>query len=99
LATDVGRGLLDDRLRSMTADDRMLLHERMRQDAFRLVWAQADRAGISEPLVLTRFLLERLYPDLRGSRLDAIMGRFAQLEAAGLWSGPRRPRDDDILGD
>ncbi len=63
----------------------------MRRDAFRLAWAQADRAGPMTPLALTRFLLERLYPDLRGARLDRIMEQFAELEREGRWTGPIRP--------
>lgn len=43
------------------------------------------------PLELTRFLLRRLYPDLEGPRLEAVMTRFAELEASGRWAGPQRP--------
>ena len=67
----------------------------MRGNAFLRVWAQADRAGPMEPLALTRFLLERLYPEFRGARLDAIMAEFARLQAEGRWSGPVRPAEDD----
>lgn len=44
-------------------------------------------------LELTRSLLERLYPDLRGMRLDWIMARFAHLEREGRRPGPVRPAD------
>ena len=69
----------------------MRLHEGMYRLAFRQVWAQADRAGPMTQLELTRFLLERLYPDLRGERLDRIMERFAELERDEGWTGPTRP--------
>lgn len=91
MAAEIGRIALDGRLRMLTAVERARIIERMNHDARVLVWAQADRAGVTEPLALTRFLLERLYPELRGERLDSIMERFAELAAAGRWSGPRRP--------
>jgi len=36
---------------------------------------------------------ERLYPSLRGERLDRIMEQFADLERAGRRPGPVRPSD------
>ena len=81
----------DERIRSTSAEERLRIHDDMRRTAFHLAWAQADRAGPMTPLALTRFLLERLYPDLRGERLDRIMDQFAELEREGRWSGPVRP--------
>jgi hypothetical protein len=37
-----------------------------------------------------RFLLRRLYPDLEGQRLDAIMARLESGWADGTWRGFRR---------
>jgi len=51
------------------------------REAFALVWAQADRAGPMTDLDRPRFLLRRLYPDLEGPRMDAILedlGRHEQ---------------------
>jgi hypothetical protein len=94
----VGHAILEARIRAKTPDERRVINERMRREAYVLVWAQADRAGVSEPLALTRFLLERLYPDLGGSRLEAIIARFAELHGAGRWAGPRRPTQGEPGG-
>lgn len=83
----------DERVRATPPDERLRIHDEMRRTAFRLAWAQADRAGAMAPLELTRFLLERLYPDLRGERLDRIIEQFAELERAGRWAGPVRPAE------
>ena len=40
-----------------------------------------------------RFLLRRLYPDLEGPRLEAIMATLEAEWAAGTWTGFRRPTD------
>jgi hypothetical protein len=93
VAVDRAQLLFDERVRQTPVDERRRIHDEMRRDAFRLAWAQADRAGPMTPLELTRFLLERLYPDLRGARLDRIMEQFAELEREGRWSGPVRPSD------
>lgn len=85
-----------ERVRGVGRVGRRRASSEMRHAAFQRVWAQADRAGAMAPLELTRFLLRRLYPDLEGPRLDAIMGRFAALEASGRWSGPRRPERGEI---
>ena len=69
----------------------MRLHDAMYREAFALVWAQADRAGSMTELERARFLLRRLYPDLEGLRLDAIMAAFEVEWLAGTWSGVRRP--------
>lgn len=57
----------------------------------RHVWAQADRAGPMSELELTRFLPRRLYGDLDGERLDAIMSRLEAEWQAGTWTGLSRP--------
>ena len=93
MGLDAAQRQLDERVRAASPGDLMRLHEGMYRLAFRQVWAQADRAGPMTPLALTRFLLERLYPDLRGERLDRIMERFAELERDGDWTGPSRPED------
>jgi hypothetical protein len=59
--------------------------------AFAQAWAAADRAGPMTELERARFLLRRLYPDLEGPRLDAIMARLESGWADGTWRGFRRP--------
>jgi hypothetical protein len=56
-----------------------------------LAWAAADHAGPLTELERARFLLRRLYPDLEGQRLEAIMDRLEADWRAGTWAGFRRP--------
>jgi hypothetical protein len=69
----------------------MRVHAAMHRQAFALVWAATDRVGPMSELERARFLLRRLYPDLEGPRLDAIMARLEDEWAAGTWRGFRRP--------
>jgi hypothetical protein len=82
----------DERLRAAGPDARMRLQAEMYRQAFDLVWAQADRAGEMTELERARFLLRRLYPDLEGPRLDAIMDRLEADWRIGAWTGLTRPR-------
>lgn len=69
----------------------MRVHEQMYRLAFEIVWAQADRAGPMTELERARFLLRRLYPDLEGPRLEAILARLESELTAGTWPGLLRP--------
>ena len=91
MAVDEAQARFDDRLRKAGPAARMRLHDAMYRQAFDLVWAQADRAGPMTELDRARFLLRRLYPDLEGSRLEAIMDTLATEWHAGSWTGFRRP--------
>jgi hypothetical protein len=91
MAVDPAQAHYDERLREAGPDKRMRLHDESYRRAFELVWAQADRAGPMTELELARFLLRRLYPDLEGPRLDAIMDRLEVEWRAGTWTGFRRP--------
>ncbi len=91
MAVDQAQTRFDERLREAGPEGRMRIHDRMYRDAFRHVWAQADRAGPMSELELTRFLLRRLYSDLEGERLDAIMARLEIEWQAGTWTGLSRP--------
>ncbi len=94
MAADQAQSLFDERIRRTSPQERRLIHDQMQREAFLLVWAAADRAGPMPPLDLARFLLERLYPDLRGPRLDALIDQLAALERQGRWAGPERPRTE-----
>jgi len=83
--------LLDRRLIEAGLAGRRTAHVRLRAKGFARVWAQADRAGPMTELERARFLLRRLYPDLEGPRLDAIMERLDAEWQAGSWTGFRRP--------
>ena len=91
MAVDQAQAQLDERVRASAPNDRMLLHDRLYRDAFTLVWAQSDRAGAMTEVQRARFLLRRLYPDLEGPRLDAIIECLDREWRAGTWTGFRRP--------
>lgn len=97
MATDSDQALLDRRLVEAGLEGRRAAHDRLRAKGFARVWAQADRAGPMTELELTRFLLRRLYPDLEGERLDAIMGRLEIEWQAGTWTGLTRPAAPESL--
>lgn len=89
IADEVQRAF-DVRLKEAGADARMRLHDRLYRAAFGSVIAQADRAGKTTEVERARFLLRRLYPDLEGPRLDAIIDRLEAEWLAGTWTGVRR---------
>ncbi len=91
MAIDKAQATLDRRLIEVGLTGRRGVHVRLRTNGFARVWAQADRAGETTELMRARFLLRRLYPDLEGPRLDAIMRRLERDWSAGTWSGFRRP--------
>lgn len=85
--------LLDRRLVEAGLEGRRAAHDRLRAKGFARVWAQADRAGPMTELELASFLLRRLYPDLEGPRLDAIVTRLETEWLAGTWTGFVRPAE------
>lgn len=86
---------LDERVRAATPEDRMRLHSELAWQARVLAWDAADRSAPMTELDRARFLLRRLYPDLRGQRLEAIMDRLEADWRAGTWTGFRRPDPGD----
>jgi hypothetical protein len=92
---DLVQQQLDERVRATAPEDRLRLHARLRDEAFVLAWDQADRASPMSELERARFLLRRLYPDLEGRRLEAIMDRLEADWRAGTWTGFRRPDLED----
>jgi hypothetical protein len=100
MSADLLQEQLDERVRVTPAPERARLHARLRDDALRLAWAASDRAGPMTELERARFLLRRLYPDLEGPRLEAIMARLEAEWDAGTWMAFRRLATDtpeDIL--
>jgi hypothetical protein len=85
------QALLDRRLVEAGLEGRRAAHDRLRAKGFARVWAQADRAGEMTDLERARFLLRRLYPDLEGGRLEAIMTLLEAEWLAGTWTGFVRP--------
>jgi hypothetical protein len=95
VAIDSPQRLLDERLANATLAERRTVHIRLRDNGVARVWAQADRAGPMSELETARFVLRRLYPDLEGPRLEAIMRRLSDDFAAGTWTGLTRPGQTD----
>ena len=90
MPVDQAQQRFDQTLRAAGPAKRSLVHAEMHRLAFEMVWAAADRAGPMTELERARFLLRRLYPDLEGPRLEAIMARLEAEWAAGTWNGFRR---------
>jgi len=88
------QAVLDRRLIEAGVAGRRATHDRLRAKGFARVWAQADRASPMTELERARFLLRRLYPDLEGARLDAIMIRLEAEWHAGTWTGFVRPAQE-----
>jgi broad specificity phosphatase PhoE len=88
---DSAQAILDRRLTEAGVERRRELHARLREIAFARVWDQVDREPPMTELERARFLLRRLYPDLEGPRLDAVMERLGAEWEAGTWTGFVRP--------
>lgn len=91
MPADAIQAAFDARVRAVGPASRMATHDQMYREAVVLVWAQADRAGPMSELERARFLLRRLYPDLEGAPIDAILARLEAEWHAGTWTGFRRP--------
>ena len=91
MAVDQAQQRTDERLIAAGLVGRRALSQELRRVGFLRAWAAADRAGPMSELELARFLLRRLYADLEGSRLEAIMRQLESEWQAGTWTGFRRP--------
>jgi len=61
----------------------------MRRLGMRLVWQQADAAGITDPVQPVEFLLRRLYPEMPEPWFAAIFGKARGPSRAGPVAGVR----------
>lgn len=70
---------------------RVSLAAELREQAVAVVWAglreREAALGRLDDLERARFILSRLYPTMRGPRLDAILADLAARQAAGSWAG------------
>jgi hypothetical protein len=77
--------------RDWTADERLRLAAELSERAFDLAWAalreREGETGRLDELERARFILSRLYPEMRGPRLDGVLADLAARKAAGSWSG------------
>jgi hypothetical protein len=88
---DPGRAELAATRRAWTPVQRVGLAAELREQAVAVVWAglreREAALGRLDNLERARFVLSRLYPTLRGPRLDAILADLAARQAAGSWAG------------
>jgi hypothetical protein len=77
--------------RDWTAYERLKLSAELSERAFDIVWAALRefeaKAGRLDELERARFILSRLYPEMRGPRLDGVLDDLAARRAAGSWTG------------
>jgi len=86
-----GRAELDARVAAASVEERVEWVAAMRLAGLRIVWQQADAAGISDPVEQADFILRRLYPEMPDAWFDDVVGQLRALHAAGRWGGFRRP--------
>jgi len=88
---DPGRDELAAARHGWTAAERLALAAELRDRAFDLAWAalreREAAVGRLGDLERARFILSRLYPGMRGPRLDAVVADLAARRAAGSWAG------------
>jgi len=90
--------------RDWTADERLRLAAELSGRAFDIAWAalreREAEVGRLDELDRARFILSRLYPEMRGPRLDGVLSDLAARQTAGSWSGfapPESFREDGGL--
>lgn len=90
MPADEAQALVDESVRALTPEQRSRRALELRRLAFARVWAAAERAGPMTELERARFILRRLYPELEGPRLEAVMADLAAAERNGSWRGFKR---------
>jgi hypothetical protein len=77
--------------RDWTSDERLRLAAELTERAFDIAWAalreRESEVGRLDELDRARFILSRLYPEMRGPRLDGVLVDLAARRAAGSWAG------------
>ena len=88
---DPGQLQLDARIAQSGAEERAAWAAERRLTGMRIVWQQADEAGVTDPVEQADFLLRRLYPEMPESWFRDVVAKLAALHAAGTWHGFERP--------
>lgn len=88
---DEGQRALDERVRAMTPQERADVAADLRYRALVIVNDAADHAGPMSELDRAVFILRRLYPEFTDAQIASIRAELARRQAAGRWSGFRRP--------
>jgi hypothetical protein len=86
-----GSAELAETRRDWTSSERFRLAAELTERAFDIAWAalreRESEVGRLDELERARFILSRLYPGMRGPRLDGVLADLAARRAAGSWSG------------
>lgn len=88
---DPGRDVLERIHAGMTRDERARIGQRLREDGFRLVWDQVDRAGPMGPVQEGMFILDRLYPEMPSAHRESFHRQLQAAYERGAWAGFQRP--------
>ncbi len=88
---DPGRAAQEALIAEASTARRAEIAMELRERGHRLVWQQADAAGITDPVEQADFMLRRLYPEMSEAWFRDVVGKLAALHAAGTWNGSRRP--------
>ena len=88
---DPGRDVLERIHAVMTRDERARIGQRLREDGFRLVWDQVDRAGPMSPVQEGMFILDRLYPQMPAAHRESFHRQLQASYERGAWAGFKRP--------
>lgn len=88
---DPGAAELAAARRTWTARERMRLAAELRDRAFDLAWAalreREEAVGRLDELARARFVLQRLYPEMAGPRLDEVVAQLEIHASRGDWPG------------
>jgi hypothetical protein len=82
--------MLDERVAASTVEGRVGRTQDRRRRGQRLVWQQADAAGLTDPVERAELLLRRRHPEMPDQWFRDV-ARLASLHAAGAWHGFERP--------
>jgi hypothetical protein len=90
---DPGRDVLERIHAGMTSAQRARIGQRLREDGFRHVWNQVDRADLMGPVEEGMFILGRLYPEMPTEHRESFRRQMQAAHERGQWNGFRRPPD------
>ena len=88
---DPGRAAQEALIAEASVARRIEIAIELRERGLRLVWQQADAAGLNDPVEQADFVLRRLYPEMPEAWMREVVARLAARHDAGKWAGSKRP--------
>jgi hypothetical protein len=88
---DPGRDTQEALIAGMSQTQRSVIALELRDRGLKLVWQQADAAGIFDPVEQASFILRRLYPEMSEEWFRDVVAKLADMHANGKWAGFQRP--------